>query len=666
MNKLKVILGAHNHIPLGSTNEEFELTYQSKLKPLITSLYKFPKIPTVLHYSGVLLQWLEKHHPEFFMLLEELVNRKQVEILGGGFYEPLLPLLPLTDKIGQVEMLTTYLRKKIGKRPRGCWLPGMVWEQNLTGALQASGMDYIFLNETQFIAAGFKGSETQRPCITEDQGKTIIVYPIQNYEDIKNEGEFKQYLRSLVAPQGDDNDRIVSFFPQDFTFLRNLEDTQEEAISRFFGVLAFMEDQIELTLPSRSLRTIKIYKKAYFPNSADPQTMYWAMDTERKKNFDTLRRLETQGLIPGATSFVFGAFPRQFLVRYPEANGIYSKMMYTHILINQLRGDKYRKRTAREELWKAQGCDGFWHIGNGGVYKNSLRKAMYRSLLEAEKISRERGIFTPSILAFDFDLDGEREYLLQGAEINGYIKTEGAGLIELDYLPKAWNYLDTFSRKRESYHEVAGVEDGYRRAAFLDRLLAPEATLAQAMEGRFPHSRCLFRKSYEMINIDKVKQGITFKLMSDEEGPFNTVEVEKTYYLKKNVLFVHYKLINRGVDPKRFNFSTQVDLSFAGDSETDQEIEKIEADQKRHLNLENQEARNADGLVFHDLNNGVTLTLDSSTSFDAWIMPIRTPCRMNDTMVDEYQSTCVIVTKPVILAPEESWETQFSLQISHG
>jgi len=86
-----------------------------------------------------------------------------------------------------------------------------------------------------------------------------------------------------------------------------------------------MEDQIELTIPSRSFRTIKIHNKAYFPNSADPQTMYWAMDTERKKSFDALRRLETQGLIPDATSFVFGAFPRQFLVRYPEANGIILK-----------------------------------------------------------------------------------------------------------------------------------------------------------------------------------------------------------------------------------------------------------------------------------------------------------------------------------------------------
>jgi len=44
---------------------------------------------------------------------------------------------------------------------------------------------------------------------------------------------------------------------------------------------------------------------------------------------------------------------------------------------------------------------------------------------------------------------------------------------------------------------------------------------------------------------------------------------------------VRYKLTNRGTRPERFNFSTQVDLSFAGDSETDQGIEKVSADQKQ-------------------------------------------------------------------------------------
>jgi predicted glycosyl hydrolase (DUF1957 family) len=63
-----------------------------------------------------------------------------VEILGGGFYEPMMPLIPLQDKIGQIELLTTYLRKQFGKRPQGCWLPALAWEQNMVSFLSACGM----------------------------------------------------------------------------------------------------------------------------------------------------------------------------------------------------------------------------------------------------------------------------------------------------------------------------------------------------------------------------------------------------------------------------------------------------------------------------------------------------------------------------------------------
>jgi hypothetical protein len=65
----------------------------------------------------------------------------------------MLPLIPLADRLGQIEALTTYLRKHFGKRPRGCWLPGLIWEQNLAGSLQTSGMDYTFLESNQFSLA---------------------------------------------------------------------------------------------------------------------------------------------------------------------------------------------------------------------------------------------------------------------------------------------------------------------------------------------------------------------------------------------------------------------------------------------------------------------------------------------------------------------------------
>ena len=128
MNKrLNLILCASGHLPSGTGEAEFEALYTNEIKPLVSALNKFPRINFVFHYSGVILYWIERRHPEFFMLLEDLLSRKQAEFLGGGFYNPMLPLLPTADKIGQIEMFTTYLRKHFGKRPQGCWLPSMSW-----------------------------------------------------------------------------------------------------------------------------------------------------------------------------------------------------------------------------------------------------------------------------------------------------------------------------------------------------------------------------------------------------------------------------------------------------------------------------------------------------------------------------------------------------------
>ena len=157
--KLFLVLGSHAHVPSGASESEFEHIYENKMRPFVSSLYRYSNIQAVLHYSGVLLYWVERTHPEFFMLIEDMVSRKQAEILGGGFYEPMLPLIPLQDRIGQIELLTTYLRKHFGKRPLGCWIPDMAWEQHLTAALAACDMSYTFLSQDQFIKAGLSGGE---------------------------------------------------------------------------------------------------------------------------------------------------------------------------------------------------------------------------------------------------------------------------------------------------------------------------------------------------------------------------------------------------------------------------------------------------------------------------------------------------------------------------
>src|SRR6185436_1446119 len=77
--------------------------------------------------TGPLLAWLRSERPQFLDRLAGLVRRDQVEIVGGGWYEPVLAALPERDRVGQLTRMADELEELFGARPRGAWLAERVW-----------------------------------------------------------------------------------------------------------------------------------------------------------------------------------------------------------------------------------------------------------------------------------------------------------------------------------------------------------------------------------------------------------------------------------------------------------------------------------------------------------------------------------------------------------
>ena len=100
---LHLVLVVHAHQPAGNFEHVFEECYQHSYNAFLSLLEKHPGIHIGLHYSGPLLLWIEKNHPEYFERLRQLVASGQVEILGGGFYEPILISIPEADRLEQPE-----------------------------------------------------------------------------------------------------------------------------------------------------------------------------------------------------------------------------------------------------------------------------------------------------------------------------------------------------------------------------------------------------------------------------------------------------------------------------------------------------------------------------------------------------------------------------------
>jgi hypothetical protein len=479
-------------------------------------------------------------------------------------------------------------------------------------------MAYTFLGEDQFRASGIEGGEIYAPWITEDQGKLVTVFPVMGSVNSRSSGA---EIRDLsFAPEGG----LVTFFPR---FSGN---NAETAIGGFFEQLAggMAEKKLEMSLPGKFLKTAGPLNRVYFPSSAESDFMS-QLDDGRK--FSCLQ-------------------PRRFLMSYSEANNLYSKMYFTHTLINQLRGDKARKKTAREELWKAQGADAFCRTAGRDIACSMVRKHAYRSLISAERITREKGNFAPSLLMFDFDLDGEAEYLFQDKNVNCYVRAEGASVFELDYLPRGWNYLDTFSPHRS-----------FRRYAFMDRFLDPGVSvevLETLARGTGNAGRFCGRELYE-ASADRQHGRVLFRLAGGADLPFGRIEIEKSYRLEKNIIALSYTLTNRGETETAFCFVPQFDLSFA-DSEHFSVYVPSAAVGTPALPKSGALAAGLASVEVSDAKNSSVLGFSSEQAFDLYLFQINAEAGVSET----YQSSCFLPLFRLTLGPGASWSTVLKLSVS--
>ena len=149
--KFNLVLLIHAHQPVGNFDDVMERTYEHSYLPFVECLARHPRVRLGLHYTGSLLEWMAEKHPEYIQRIGTLVARGQVEIVGGGFYEPILIAIPYEDRIEQIRRLSDFVYEHFGKRPIGAWLAERVWEPQLPAALAEAGVEYTLVDDSHFL-----------------------------------------------------------------------------------------------------------------------------------------------------------------------------------------------------------------------------------------------------------------------------------------------------------------------------------------------------------------------------------------------------------------------------------------------------------------------------------------------------------------------------------
>jgi hypothetical protein len=281
------------------------------------------------------------------------------------------------------------------------------------------------------------------------------------------------------------------------------------------------------------------------------------------------------------------------------------------------------------------------------VQNHTLRNAAYGALLEAERVTREKGKFIPSLVSYDFNMDGAEEWLFQDAKINCYVQAIGGGIFELDYMPKAWNYLNTCGR----------------RLGFSDRLLPVSSP------GKKPNhdgARCCCGEFYHPVEVDKIRRKLCLVLhptQMETSIPFGSIEIEKTFMIKKDVLTAGYSLLNRGAAKEFFLFAPEIDLAFPGEGDAFARFFSCgagaaDAPLALPLSLMQMNFSKTESLKIHDIKNEVQITFASNLPFDGHISPVYTEAKM-------FQAYTINPCCKLSLNAGEKWEIEFTLRFSH-
>ena len=453
---LRFTFGVHLHQPIGNYDTVFEEHVSEVYLPFLRRLAARNTWPIALHVSGPLLEWMESHDARYLDLLGPLVADGKVELLLAGFYEPVLAVLPREDRLEQIRWMREAISRRFGADPRGLWLTERVWEPGLAADLADAGVHFALVDDHHFAVAGFPAERLHAPFWTENGGKRVALFPIDQklryLVPFRSTSEVESYLLDLrraghkLAVLADDGEKFGGWpgtrkRVYDDGWLDAFIDTLESLADRGEVVLSSFADALE-HVPSGGL--------AYLPAASYREMEMWSLPAEAAVRLERLEHdLGAERVAGPDGALVRGGHWRNFQVKYEESNRLHKKMLALSALCRE-RGDPPDVRRA---IGRGQCNDAYWHGVFGGLYLPHLRQGVWRELARAEEILRADETLAHDVL--DFDYDGNDEIWIHSSHYSALVcPARGGAIEELTLFASGTNYADTLTRRREAYHRL--------------------------------------------------------------------------------------------------------------------------------------------------------------------------------------------------------------------
>jgi alpha-amylase/alpha-mannosidase (GH57 family) len=701
--RFQLVLLIHAHQPVGNFDDVFERSYASAYVPFIEVLERHPSIRAGLHYSGPLLEWIEGAHPEYFERLAAMVKSGQVEMVGGGFYEPVLIAIPPQDRQEQIVRLADYIERHFAARPRGAWLTERVWEPQIPSSLAPAGVEYTMLDDNHFLGAGFDPGQLYGYYTAEDLCHTVKVLPglktLRYLIPFGEIGETIEFLHAAsnehpggFAAMGDDLEKF-GVWPGTYDHCY-----RDGWLKNFFQALERCSDWLEVSTPGNAVVSRAPLGRADLPAASYTEMMEWALPTGARRRFHGL--VDEFASRPEALSFLRGGVWRNFFSKYSESNLMHKKMLHVSEKVRQLahsrceNGFAAERKEAENLLLSAQCNDAYWHGIFGGLYSPHLRTAVWRPLVQAEAIAdrlKQRNPEYAEVLTFDFDADGRDEIYFTSDTYAALIAPEDGGTISaLDFRPAGAALINSLKRRPEAYHGAlknVASDDAKNDLADVQSIHGQKRSKEQGLERWLQYdrwSRNCFRlllfglhKTYQdcasiQLGEDAALAGGRYVAKNVSDRQLTLAASESRDWLAEKMLTFRstakgfdvecdLALRRKGPGTVSTNVGVEVVINFLAPSTNDRYFQS----NGKRFPLRWAAAVPAADLSVVDEWQQIRARIEAPRAPHFWIAPIETVSESEEGFERIYQGSQVIAVWPIELAAGAEWKGRMVLRVEH-
>ncbi len=699
MNKFKLAIGLHNHQPVGNFDFVFDESHQRAYKPFADLLSKYQEIRISLHQSGILWNWQEQHKPEYIKQIQKLVASRQIELMTGGYYEPILVSIPERDSYGQIEKLDDYIKNRFDVTTHGAWLTERIWEPHLPKILNQAGVKFIPVDDTHFIYAGFDSEQLTGPFVTEFEGKELTLLPISKKMryliPFGTVDELIAELKQLAEknPNGmvvyaDDGEKFGSW-PKTFEHCY-----RDKWLKNFFDAVMENSDWLEI-VPLSEVANSEPVGRAYLPSASYAEMLHWSLPAKPFVEYEKFELyLKDQGKDEAYGRFVRGGHWRGFLTKYEEVNFMHKKMLYISNKLQSLH-DAHKKsknyKSAQDNLYAAQCNCPYWHGVFGGLYLPHIRAAIYSHLVEAESLMRQLVNKKLQISSTDFDSDGHDEIIVETNKLTSMFKPNSGGtMIELSLLDKKFSLTDTLTRRKEGYHlkleqavteENAGesksihdlvltkeeglsdflFEDWYLKRCFIDHVFTNDVDFEKFKSNTFgEHGDFVLERYHSKINGNRVTLTRNGNLRRANDIIGCTIEKTFAFADDSNQIDVSYKISADCDTPIDINFGIENNFNFQAGHAIDRFVLIDNVQPKKSYLDSVGEHKDVHSVAMVDQYRDIGVALCSQQKTNIWHLPIFTVSLSEGGFEKVYQGT-TIVNQLYLKVSREPIELKFTL-----